>query len=389
MQTFIKNIFLLAIQIFIVACSQTKKPFQRQITIHTHKDFDSTRNAEAREDSVKMALALFANSKFQNIITANAETDPVESFIGEDAADDPAIWVNPRNPEKSLVLGTQKKAGIYVYDLSAKTRQFIAAGHINNVDIRNGFEYNDKVVALVAGSNRSINSISLFVIDTESAIVSDTVANIKSSVDEVYGLCMYKSKTDNSFYIFVNGKGGKIEQWKVWSDSNIIKADLTRSFSVNSQPEGMVTDDKNGMLYLGVEEQGICRINAEPEADTTLNWLNESSESNPAIKYDIEGLAIYHSPAKSYLIVSIQGNFSYAIWEIGKTDNYLTSFVIWESEIDGVEETDGLDVTNIALGKNYPEGLLVVQDGFNYNNDSLVNQNFKFISCEKINKFLK
>lgn len=40
-------------------------------------------------------------------------------------ADDPAIWVDRRNPRKSLVVGTAKDAGLLVYDLSGKLLQAI------------------------------------------------------------------------------------------------------------------------------------------------------------------------------------------------------------------------------------------------------------------------
>ena len=56
----------------------------------------------------------FANPTFG--VTPNAETPPV--VTGDDAADDPAIWVNRANPALSLIFGTDKKSGIYVYDLS-------------------------------------------------------------------------------------------------------------------------------------------------------------------------------------------------------------------------------------------------------------------------------
>ncbi len=50
-------------------------------------------------------------------VTAVVETEAVDSF--GDAADDPAILVNPEEPEKSLVLGSDKTVGggIYAYEL--------------------------------------------------------------------------------------------------------------------------------------------------------------------------------------------------------------------------------------------------------------------------------
>lgn len=380
--------YVLLIFLFI-SCTQKQEPFQRQIIIKTHAEYDSLQNKEAREDSLKMAMALQENSQFHNIVLASAETSPVESFYGEDAADDPAIWVNPKAPQKSLILGTQKKIGLYVYDLAATTKQFIPAGEINNVDLRNGFKYKNRESALVAGSNRSNNSISLFIIDVETAWLSDTIANIKSSVDEVYGICLYRSTISGKFYAFVNGKGGKFEQWEIPSGSDSLSAILIKSFSVTSQPEGMVANDSTGILYLAVEEQGIGKIAAEPGKDTTLSWLPESSDKNPAIQYDIEGIALYHGNPETYLIASIQGNFSYAVWKIDTTETYMASFVIRDLKIDGTEETDGLEVTNTPLGIDYPKGMLVVQDGFNFDGDSLGNQNFKYVSWEKIEQFLK
>ncbi|MEL6238776.1 MAG: phytase, partial [Pseudomonadota bacterium] len=45
-------------------------------------------------------------------VTARAETAPVGT-VNEDAADDPAIWRNAADPAKSLIVGTDKKGGLY------------------------------------------------------------------------------------------------------------------------------------------------------------------------------------------------------------------------------------------------------------------------------------
>ncbi len=53
----------------------------------------------------------------------------------EDAADDAAIWRNAAKPEASLIVATDKKAGLYVYGLDGKVRDFDADGRLNNVDL--------------------------------------------------------------------------------------------------------------------------------------------------------------------------------------------------------------------------------------------------------------
>ncbi len=65
-------------------------------------------------------------------------------------------------------------------------------------------------------------------------------------------------------------------------------------------------------------------------------------------------------------MASIQGSFSHTLFD-RKTNIYLGSFTIGEKDnIDGVEETDGLDIFSGLFGSQFPDGIAVVQDGFNY-----------------------
>jgi 3-phytase len=50
----------------------------------------------------------------QHTVVPRVETTPV-SHSG-DAADDAAIWVNPSDPARSTIIGTDKLGGIAVYD---------------------------------------------------------------------------------------------------------------------------------------------------------------------------------------------------------------------------------------------------------------------------------
>lgn len=65
---------------------------------------------------------------------AVVQTEPVPSR--GDAADDPAIWIHPDDPALSLVLGTDKKGGLNVFDLEGKRLQIVSDGtRPNNVDV--------------------------------------------------------------------------------------------------------------------------------------------------------------------------------------------------------------------------------------------------------------
>ena len=46
---------------------------------------------------------------------ARAQTAPVPHK--KDAADDPAVWIHPQQPELSLILGTDKQGGLHSYNM--------------------------------------------------------------------------------------------------------------------------------------------------------------------------------------------------------------------------------------------------------------------------------
>lgn len=320
-------------------------------------------------------------------ITATIETEPVSALQDDDAADDPAIWINFREPGKSLVLGTNKKAGLNLYNLQGEEVFFIPEGRINNVDLRYGFDLNGQKIDIAAGSNRSKNSISLHIIDGESRTLAPVYArDIISEVDEVYGTCMYHSRKTNDYYVFVNGKMGQIEQWKLFpTENNKIDAEVVRVLSVSSQPEGMVADDENAVLFVGEEGNGIWKFDAEPDGESVGSFISFSGADNPEIEFDVEGLAIFYLPdGNGYLIMSSQGNNSYAVFERGGRNEYITSFTVSEGSIDAAEETDGLDVSNFGFNEEFPGGVFIVQDGFNFDGDSLKSQNFKFVDWRTI-----
>ena len=59
-----------------------------------------------------------------------------------------------------------------------------------------------------------------------------------------------------------------------------------------------------------------------------------------------------------YLIASSQGDDRYAIYEREGDNKFIGRFAIVDSEkIDGTSSTDGIDVCNMNLGKNFSNGV--------------------------------
>lgn len=330
-----------------------------------------------------------AGEHINNLVTASIETEPTPQGKNDDSADDPAIWIHPENIEKSVIIGTDKKGGLATYDLTGKQLNYYSVGDMNNCDLRTGFPLNGDTIGILAASNRTMQSLSLFTITENGELDSIHSRIIQSKMsDEVYGLCMYRSKKTGLFYVFVNGKSGEVEQYELTAAENKVDAKLVRSFKLGTQTEGMVADDETGILYIGEEKAGIWKFDAKPDGSTEGKLIPKSSEENPNIKYDVEGLAIYTTDSvNGYLVASSQGNFSYAIFERQGENNYLGSFRITNGAFDGVEETDGLDITTVAL-PGFPEGMLVVQDGFNYDGRKKKSQNYKYISWDEVGKLI-
>ncbi len=330
-----------------------------------------------------------AGEHIKSTVVAAIETQPTPQGKNDDSADDPAIWIHPSNPEKSVIIGTDKKGGLATYDLTGNQLNYYAVGDMNNCDLRIGFPLNGDTIDILAASNRTMQSVSLFRIVENGGLDSIHNRIIQSKMsDEVYGLCMYQSKKTGLFYVFVNGKSGEVEQYELFATENKIDAKLVRSFKLGTQTEGMVADDETGNLFIGEELAGIWKFDAEPNGSTEGVFIENSSEENPNIKYDVEGLAIYPTDSvNGYLIASSQGNYSYAVFGRQGENKYLGSFRITDGAVDGVEETDGLDVTTVAL-PGFPKGILVVQDGFNYDGGKKKSQNYKYISWEEVAKVL-
>lgn len=326
------------------------------------------------------------------IVTPDAETDPVVALIDDDAADDPAIWVHPGDPKKSILIGTNKKSGLYTYTLEGKKIDFLPLGRLNNVDILPDFQTNEEAIILIGATNRSDSTLSLVSMDEEGKLRDVANRKIQSGLqDDVYGFCFYQSQKTGISYAFLNAKGGGIEQYELQADGDRVDALLVRSFSVPSQPEGMVADPVNGVLFVGEETCCIHKFDAEPDGDNTGMIIPDTDSLNPAIVYDIEGLSVYRrNKTHSYLVVSIQGANAFGLYELEEPHAFLGNFIIAGSKtIDSVEETDGIETTSASLGERYPMGVLVVQDGLNTDGRDTLAQNFKVIDWRKIERGLR
>lgn len=318
-----------------------------------------------------------------NLVEPTVETEPVQSW--GDAADDPAIWVHPEDPALSLIIGTDKKRGLYVYDLSGRTLQTIADGRMNNVDVRQGVRLGDRTLSLVAATNRTTKTIALYRVDESSRRLERAGEPIPTGFTDPYGLCLYRSPKNGQIYVFASdGSTGRFRQWRLSARKGRIEATLVREFEVGSQSEGCAADDETGALYVTEEDVGLWRYSAEPDGGSERVAVDTTEQGH--LVADVEGVAIYYGAnGTGYVIVSSQGSNDYAVYRREGKNEYVGRFSVVSNGVagvDGASETDGLDVVSTPLGPAFPYGVLVVQDGRNLSPPE--KQNFKLVPWERI-----
>ncbi|MEL7312620.1 MAG: phytase [Pseudomonadota bacterium] len=307
------------------------------------------------------------------VVLPSVETDAVPGL--GDAADDPAIWTHPDDPAKSLVLATDKKWGLVVFDLDGRIVQSLEVGRLNNVDVRPGFRLGESRIDIAVATHRDLPGLIAFGINPEGLV--SVLSEVPMPVSDAYGVCLFVDRS-GTFYAIANDKDGSFLQYELAAPEGKFEARLARRFSVASQPEGCVAHDEREVLFVGEEGMGVWRLDARASAPANLELVAGVGQELVA---DVEGLAIYHTDNTDYLVVSSQGNDSFVLIESTRPYAVRGNFRVggvFDKGIDAVSETDGLDVTSASLGTQFPAGILVVQDG--RNRMPAERQNFKFVS---------
>lgn len=350
-----------------------------------------------------------------NAIYETSVDETASVMLGSgDVADDPEIWIHPTRPNLSVVLGVNKSSdgingGLYAYELdgspfgsntgwSEGVNLFEKGERYNNLDLRYGFPAGAETWDIVCVSNRSDREIDVFRVLTNSNgdfAGMEHVGEIPlgngfaSGSSAPYGLAMYHSKSQGIYYVLASDKKGKVSQYRLDFDPNgsgesqIVGTrvaglrDVSRN---NSEVEGIVADDERDVIYIAAEDKGIYRYATDSSGVMTGKRTTVATASgNDALVPDLEGMTMYYgNDGTGYIISSVQGNSTYAVFdrefEGSQPNKFLKTF-----SIKNVEKTDSLAVTNVNLGGLYDSGMLVVHDGVGGSPTR-----YKFISWEKV-----
>ncbi len=316
-------------------------------------------------------------------VLASAETAAVGSK-NLDSADDPEVWVNPDNPSEAFIVASDKKAGLYLYNIDGTVADFNAAGPVNNVDLRNTPEG-----LVIAASDRVNNGIAIFGLTDGRKLEKRTFLPLPTS--EAYGFCMGVVK--GVTVVAVVGVNGDVAIAKLITAGGYSLSEEKR-FAVGSQSEGCVIDDQTGQFYVGEEAKGVWQYDLNDWAAVGANRTHMAPAPSDILAPDVEGLTILREGTKSYLIASSQGDSAFAVWRIdGTAPVYSGRFSVYPGNgVDAVTGTDGVAALGGQVGP-YPNGVVVMQDDSDTDGETptsaRVRQNFKIIDWNNVKTALK
>lgn len=310
------------------------------------------------------------------------KTDPVSVD-----ADDPAIWVNPDDPAKSLIIGTNKtpapEGGLAVYDLDGNMLHFFDVDKPNNVDVEYDLKLAGKTTDIAVCTERRSNSLRVLAIHPGGSLV-DIGAPVGLKVfqgqeerrAEPMGIALYRRPSDGAIFAIVSRKAGPEEDY-LWqyrlhdNGSGQVAATKVREFGTFSgvaftEIEAVAVDDALGYVYYADEDSAIHKWHADPDhpdADRELAVFGKWGFTG-----EREGIAVYAREGGGGYVICCdqippeQAPSQYHLYNRRGTITAPHSHQLMVVFEGGAKETDGIDATSRPLGPRFPEGILVVMN---------------------------
>ncbi|MGC9364380.1 MAG: phytase [Fidelibacterota bacterium] len=320
--------------------------------------------------------------------------------------DDPAIWIHPDDPARSLIIGTDKDkdGALYVYNLEGKILQDKVVRNLkrpNNVDVEYGLMLNGNPVDIAVATERMANKIRVFALPDMKCIDNGGIpVFVGEKLRAPMGIALYKRPSDGAIYAIVSRKEGPTDGTYLWQyllkddGSGNVAGELIRKFGKYSgvkEIEAIAVDDPLGYVYYSDEQYGIRKYYANPSvpnADQELGIIHAQDYWE-----DNEGISIYPLDSKTgYILVSDQSANRFRIYtregtpaiidpgdpednEPAKPHQHKLVKIVNVS----TNNSDGSDVTNVNLGAKFPHGMFVAMSDNRtfqiYNWDDIIGRN--------------
>jgi 3-phytase len=309
--------------------------------------------------------------------TASLSNDP----------DDPAIWVHPKDPSRSLIIGTMKvpapAGAIVTFGMDGQIRQIVSGiDRPNNVDVEYGFQLGGRAIDVVVATERLRRQLRVFRIDPADGRLIDLggVPILQDQQDEAgapMGIGLYRRNRDGAVFAIVAPKTGPREGY-LWqyrlaaAGGGRIGAEFVRRFGAFSgtavgdenEIEAVAVDDALGYAYYADEADGIHKWHADPDHPEAARELAHFGRTG--FRGDREGIAIYALPdGTGYILCTDQldDDSEYHLYPRegapGNPHDHSREITVLKG---GADSTDGIEASSRPLGPGLPNGVLIAMN---------------------------
>lgn len=325
-------------------------------------------------------LAIAVGSLVLSLPSAVHQWKPLvktEAVAGD--ADDPAIWIHPQNPRRSLIIATDKGGALYVFDLSGRTLQRIEGlQRPNNVDVEYGLRIGNRRVDIAVATERGAQRLRIYAIENgrlrEIGNPEGTRVFEGESGDRALpmGVALYKRPRDGAVFAIVSRKSGPQEgylwQYRLVPDKDgrisLRKVRAFGRFSGDGEIEAVAVDDELGYAYYADERFGIRKYHADPDHPDAGKELAVFGTSG--FEGDREGIAIYPTGKKAGYILCVDQRPNNSVIFVFPREGNSTNPHAHEPALMMIytlaDDTDGIEVTSRPMGKQFPQGMLVAMN---------------------------
>ncbi|MBD3383549.1 phytase [candidate division KSB1 bacterium] len=288
-------------------------------------------------------------------------------------SDDPAIWINPADTSKSLIIGTDKNkdGALYVFDLEGKIiedKVVYPLQRPNNVDVEYGFMLNGQEIDIAVTTERLTNKLLIFKLPEMQAIDNSGINVFAGESRRApMGIALYKRASDQQIFAIVGRKEGPTDGTYLWqyllkdNGDGAVVAEKVRAFgewSGKKEIEALCVDDELGYVYYSDETVGVRKYHADPDHKDANREL--ALFATEGFAEDHEGISILDSgDGKGYILVSDQQADEFHIFtregsEQNPHDHQRVKVVKLSTH-----ESDGSEITACSFQQKFPGGLFV------------------------------
>jgi 3-phytase len=316
------------------------------------------------------------------LITACNQNPPVNPnavkplYVSEPVqfdSDDPAIWINPADSSKSLIIGTDKdeNGGLYVFDLKGKILKDKTVKGLkrpNNVDVAYGLKLGGKQIDIAVATERMTHKLRVFSLPDMKPVDNGGLPVFEGETTEFYrdlmGIALYTAPQGH-IYAIVGRKTGPKEGGYLWqylledNGSGQLKATLKRKFgkySGKKEIESIAVDNELGYIYYSDEQFGVRKYYADPAKGNQELALFATT----GFKEDNEGISIYKtSDSTGYILVSDQSANHFQVFSREGTKQNPNQHTLITSIPVSTNNSDGSDIYSKALNNDFKHGIFV------------------------------